>query len=547
MKSRRFALVFLVICFCALSAHAGSIVVPPPGNLQAAINNAKCGDTIILHAGATYFAPAEFVAYTLPVKPCTDTSFITIRSSVVPPADGVRVGLADRSNMPKLVARIGSPGFFDVLNQAHHYRFSGLWFTNQKRADGSGTTYLIGGGGNAGLDINNFPRNIVIDHCFFNPVDWDENNNNLYSSVNYAVEVGGSNIVVRDSYMIGFGARYANDKTTVLDSGCVLIGTSPGPYTMINNYCEAWFVGFFIGGGDPGTSNLATVQASTTTSLELSQTANLQPGDYISYRVPQDDPENPARDAWGASIVQSVSGNRVTLQIPTQVTGKNDNKRNGPPALVGGQARWKGWIPSDISILRNEFFKPKRWYDLNGSDGKGFFEIKLCDRCLIDGNIFDGRTGFTVTVRNQGGAAAWSVIRNLTISNNLLRQFSILVAGLFNDNQRLSITSSNIKVINNLAYGDVGPDPGYKIRPKVFTNTHGDDVEFSHNTVLQSGEIMRVGSGIPRLAKAEQITNFRWRDNITNWGTGEQHGYNCLNSPTGDNNVCSPGYVWTKT
>ena len=89
MMSCAFYVVF-VMCLCAVSAQARNIVVPPSGNLQAAIDSAQCGDTIILNAGATYFAPADFVAYTLPVKPCTDTSFITIRSSVVPPADGVR-------------------------------------------------------------------------------------------------------------------------------------------------------------------------------------------------------------------------------------------------------------------------------------------------------------------------------------------------------------------------------------------------------------------------------------------------------------------------
>jgi len=221
------------------AANAATIVVPAGGNIQAAINTALCGDTIVLQAGATYLAPADFVAYTLPVKPCTDSTYVTIRSSVAAPADGTRVTLADRANMPKLVARVGSPGFFDALNKAHHYRFSNLWFTNQRRADNSGTTYLFGGGEEAGIDINNYPHHIEIDHCFFNPLEWDETGGtNLRASVNYAVEVAGSNIVVRDSHMTGFGARYLNSDI-ILDSGCVLIGTAPGPYTMDNNHCEA--------------------------------------------------------------------------------------------------------------------------------------------------------------------------------------------------------------------------------------------------------------------------------------------------------------------
>src|SRR6185369_10264736 len=185
------------------------------------------------------------------------TGYITITSSIAAPADGTRVTIADRAKMPKLVARVGSPGFFDFANQAHHYRLSGLWFTNVKSATGTGATYLIGGGNSLtgasvphGGDINQFPHDVVIDHCFFNPVDWDEDNQqNLYSSVNYAVELLGANIAVRDNYMAGFGCRYASDHNTILDSGGVLIGTAPGPYTVDNNYVEGWFVGFFIGGG----------------------------------------------------------------------------------------------------------------------------------------------------------------------------------------------------------------------------------------------------------------------------------------------------------
>lgn len=518
--------------------------VAPGEDLQGAINRALPGDEIELQAGGTYLAPADFVAYELRDKGST-TAWITIRSSAPAPADGARVTLADRAQMPKLVARVGSPGFFDVIHGAHHYRFSNLWFTNQKRADGSGTSYLIGGGGAS--SASEFAHDILIDHCFFNPVDWDEDNANLYSSVNYAVEVAGSNITVRDCDMRGFGCRYANDRTTLLDGGGVLIGTSPGPYTVDNCYIEGWFVGFFTGGGDPGTSNKATVLESTATSLVLSQAANLASGDYVSFRTPTDHPDNPHQDAWGASIVESVSGNQVKLRIPTQVAGMNDNKRNGPPALVGGEARWKGWIPSDIRITRNHFFKPLRWFNLNGSDGKGFYEIKLIDRGLIDGNIFDGRTGMTITVRNQGGAAAWSVIKNLTVSNNYFPQFSVFAATLFDDNQRLSMPSSNIRFINNLVIGDIGPDPVFGIRPKVFTGQHGDLIEFDHNTILQTGEIARSGSGVPSLAPKEQMTNWKWINNITNWGTSEQHGFACLNSTTGSNEPCVPGYIWTKS
>lgn len=520
--------------------------VLPGQDLGRAIADSRFGDEIVLKPGGVYLAPADFTAWELPDKG-SGTLPITIRSEAPAPPNGKRVTVADRANMPKLVTRVGSPGFFDNLRRSHHYRFSNLWFTNQRRADGSGTSYLLGGG--YGDQIDDFSHDLEIDHCFFNPLEWDEDNNNMFSSVNYAIETAGRNVTVRDSYMTGFGCRYANDRVTLLDGGGVLMGTSPGPYTIDNCYIDAWFVGFFLGGGDPGTANKATVQSSTGTSMNLSQAVNLAAGDYISFRVDPNHPMNPGGDTWGCAVVSGVNSNTVTFP-ETWVSGggaHHDNKIKGPPPLVGGEARWRGWIPSDIRITRSDFFKPKRWFDAVGSDGKGFFEIKLGDRVLIDGCTFDGRTGCTITVRNQGGAAAWSVIRNLTMSNCLFKQFSVIAATLFYDNQRLSMPSSNIRFSNILAYGDVGPDANFGIRPKVFTGQHGDLIEFDHCTILQSGEIIRSGNGQPLLAASEAMSRFRWTNMITNWGTGEQHGFACLNSTTGSHEVCAPGNVWAKS
>src|SRR5262249_47828461 len=152
----------------------------------------------------------------------------------------------------------------------------------------------------------------TVDHCFFNPVDWDDaGQQNLYSSVNYAMELLGANITIRDNYMAGFGCRYASDQTT-LDSGGIMVGTAPGPYTIDNNFIEGWFVGFFTGGGDPGTSNYTTVAASpapTTTTATLNNIGNLAVGDYISFEVPYPHAQNPANNPWGQAVVQSISGN----------------------------------------------------------------------------------------------------------------------------------------------------------------------------------------------------------------------------------------------
>ncbi|HEX8145219.1 MAG TPA: hypothetical protein VF553_21815, partial [Pyrinomonadaceae bacterium] len=72
---------FLLTSFGALRAtSAATLVVPAGGDLQAAINAAVPGDSIILEAGASYLGP-----FTLPAKPGsnTDADFISIQSSAL--------------------------------------------------------------------------------------------------------------------------------------------------------------------------------------------------------------------------------------------------------------------------------------------------------------------------------------------------------------------------------------------------------------------------------------------------------------------------------
>src|SRR5215510_11043159 len=64
----------LILLTTASAALAATITVPAGGDLQAAINNAAPGDTIVLEAGATYRGP-----FVLPKK--TGDAFITIQSS----------------------------------------------------------------------------------------------------------------------------------------------------------------------------------------------------------------------------------------------------------------------------------------------------------------------------------------------------------------------------------------------------------------------------------------------------------------------------------
>ncbi len=90
--------------------QTGNVIsVAANGNLQRALDQAQCGDTIVIDAGTALLAPAD-QGFVFPAKsggPCTGTAddTITVRTAnlrSLPPA-GQRVGISDAANLAKLV------------------------------------------------------------------------------------------------------------------------------------------------------------------------------------------------------------------------------------------------------------------------------------------------------------------------------------------------------------------------------------------------------------------------------------------------------------
>src|SRR5438046_8619439 len=90
----------LAVCLAlgCRTANASTLTVAAGGDLQAALDRAQPGDTILLEAGATFAGP-----FTLPAK--TGSAYITLRSSAPDdhlPAEGVRMTSAYAAALPKL-------------------------------------------------------------------------------------------------------------------------------------------------------------------------------------------------------------------------------------------------------------------------------------------------------------------------------------------------------------------------------------------------------------------------------------------------------------
>lgn len=165
-----------------------------------------------------------------------------------------------------------------------------------------------------------------------------------------------------------------------------------------------------------------------------------------------------------------------------------------------------GLVPSDIEIRRNHFRKPLAW-KTPSPEGKAWsvknlFELKNARRVLVEGNLFEnnwvsGQSGFAIlmTVRNQNGGAAWSVVEDVAFMNNVVRHSASGMYILGRDDNWPSELAKRILVRNNL-FDDIGGADwgGGGILLQLIGGAA--DVVIDHNTAFHSHNIV-MAEGVP--------------------------------------------------
>lgn len=183
----------------------------------------------------------------------------------------------------------------------------------------------------------------------------------------------------------------------------------------------------------------------------------------------------------------------------------------------GGDPSIPGLVPADIEVVRNHMAKPLRWKKDDPSYGgtewavKNLFELKNARRVLVDGNLFEynwphAQNGFAIlfTVRNQDGGAPWSVVEDVTFTNNLVRHVAGGINILGRDDNHPSEQTQRIAIRNNV-FLDVGGPWGNGRLFQLLEGTSGVSIE--HNTAFQTGGILFGGDREPH-------TGFVFRDNV---------------------------------
>lgn len=259
--------------------------------VQADINAAACGDTILVTAGSI------LGSITLPGKGCDSAHWITIKSTGVAnvnfPAEGTRFtpcwsGVASLPGRPAytcpspqvLTFKIVTPNASNGISSTHadHYRIIGAEIT--RVSTGGVAIYNLVDLSSSGTQTNN----IIFDRVWCHGIEttFPATSQAADTSTTRCWYLGQSNhVAVIDSYISDFydtGSMAANGNS---DSQCVgggfgnIANSGWGVYKFVNNHCEASGEGILLGGANgpaltpPGCTIMVNCNLDVPTDLEV--------------------------------------------------------------------------------------------------------------------------------------------------------------------------------------------------------------------------------------------------------------------------------------
>jgi len=235
-------------------APGATVAVNAGGDLQSALDAASCGDTISLHAGATFSG-----VFTFPAKNCDDNHWIVVRTSasdsslspegsrLTPCYAGVTalpgrpaLNCASSKNvLAKLLMTGGGSGPILFAAGANHYRLVGLEIT---RAERTGIVYAL-----ASIKTGGTANNLIFDRVWLHGTPHDETTKGVQLG-------GGSYISVIDSTVSDLhcvSLTGACTDASAISAGC---NDPVGPFKVVDNFLEASGENILFGGAESATT-----------------------------------------------------------------------------------------------------------------------------------------------------------------------------------------------------------------------------------------------------------------------------------------------------
>ncbi len=223
---------------------------------------------------------------------------------------------------------------------------------------------------------------------------------------------------------------------------------------------------------------------------------------------------------------------------------------SGENVMFGGADPFiAGLIPSDIEFRNNHLYKPLRWkvgspeYAGVHWTVKNLLELKNSQRILIEGNVIennwvDAQDGFALVFKsvNQDGTAPWSVTRDVTFLNNIVRNSDAGLNLLGRDTSHVTDLMVRVLVRNNL-WENIGNGNFESGSGRFLQINEVPEVTVDHNTVLHSGLVLS--------AYGEISPNFVYTNNIS---SHNEYGVKGDGAGTGNDTIRTyfPNAVFTR-
>ena len=356
------------------------ITLKASADLQAALNAARFGDTIVLPAGSTYAGPII-----LPFKGAgsgTDADYITIRTSdlsgVAQEGERLKPALHARA-MPKIVAPTGQAAL-GTEPQAHHYKFIGVEFLPAANA-----TYVynvIDLGSSDSASPSQFPHHLIFDRCYVHSIGLNR------ARRGFALNSAETSIV--NSHVSGFAG--AGDETQAIAGW-----NGPGPFHIVNNYLEGAGEVILIGGADPAVPNLVP------SDIEIRRNYLRKPREWNGRATIKGTFElkNARRVVIEANLIESeILTTAIVLTVRNQ----------------GGKAPWS--TIEDVEIKNNIVRHASTGINILGSDNEHRSQeakrIRIVNNLLVD-IVADRPDNIPYFLQTNGG-------QQITVAHNTVQQ-----------------------------------------------------------------------------------------------------------------------------
>jgi regulation of enolase protein 1 (concanavalin A-like superfamily) len=302
------------------------------------------------------------------------------------------------------------------------------------------------------------------------------------------------------------------------DSQAIIGWAGPGPYKIVNNYLAGAGENIMFGGADPLINNLvpsdieirgnyltkplhwrtavltppSSVAATVTTGGSLSAGTN-----YFKVVAMMYAGGETYRSAASAEVTATVASGAAVRVSWSAVTGADEYRvyrgttSNGENVYVATTSTSLTYTGSGTASGTPPT-AGTRWTI------KNLLEFKNARRVTVAGNVLEHNwtaaqdgTAVLLTPRNQDGSAPWVVVRDITISGNIIRRAAGSIRILGEDYNAPSQRTTNIRITNNV----FEVDTSYGGSGRFLVMTSGpQNVTVDHNTIFNTGTVVFVDS-----------------------------------------------------